>query len=413
MANMLLLSRGTGGDIFPFIQLGKVMRDRGHAVTVMTNCLFAVIVQEAKLDFLALDSVDDTEPSPQEFARFQNTAYPSDKLYRKYLHSALIKECQALNYIMQCQAINDWRRSNDTVLVAHHSSHLLAQVIAERFNIPYVMVFLTPYSLAILSAYEEFYKSQADGINQLRSMVDLSPVSDWHQWLRKADRRLAIWPEWFAPTGPEESTNASRIGFIQCNDLKKDPIPGELQWIRGSVRPPILITHGTSPALLNFFEACVEACRILDYPGIIVTNNENLSSIRLPDQVRWFKYSSNVSVIPHTSAIIHHAGIGTSALALAAGIPQLALAYGFDQPENARRLQALGVAEYLPPFQWQPEIIAGALHRLMTSSVVKERCNHFACHSDNSGSAITACRAIEELLPGQYSASGETAVNET
>jgi UDP:flavonoid glycosyltransferase YjiC (YdhE family) len=73
-------------------------------------------------------------------------------------------------------------------------------------------------------------------------------------------------------------------------------------------------------------------------------------------------------------AVIHHGGIGTLAQALAAGVPQLVLASGFDRPDNATRLQRLGVAEHLPPSCWKPAAAVEALRRLLESPDVRERC---------------------------------------
>jgi hypothetical protein len=48
-------------------------------------------------------------------------------------------------------------------------------------------------------------------------------------------------------------------------------------------------------------------------------------------------------VLPHCAAIVHHGGVGTLAQGLAAGVPQLVMPMGFDQPDNATRSSALGV----------------------------------------------------------------------
>jgi UDP:flavonoid glycosyltransferase YjiC (YdhE family) len=60
-------------------------------------------------------------------------------------------------------------------------------------------------------------------------------------------------------------------------------------------------------------------------------------------------------VLPRALALVSHGGIGTVSQALAAGIPQLVMPLGFDQFDNAARLERLGVAATLPPGpSWPP-----------------------------------------------------------
>ena len=64
--------------------------------------------------------------------------------------------------------------------------------------------------------------------------------------------------------------------------------------------------------------------------------------------MRAFPYVPYSQVFPRAAAVVHQAGIGTLAQALRAGRPQLIVPVAFDQPDNARRAQALGVARVLP-----------------------------------------------------------------
>jgi UDP:flavonoid glycosyltransferase YjiC (YdhE family) len=62
---------------------------------------------------------------------------------------------------------------------------------------------------------------------------------------------------------------------------------------------------------------------------------------------------------------VHHAGIGTSAQSLAAGIPQLAMPMTHDQPDNAARLEKLGVARVVPASRFTVRRAAAALDELI------------------------------------------------
>jgi hypothetical protein len=103
--------------------------------------------------------------------------------------------------------------------------------------------------------------------------------------------------------------------------------------------------------------------------------------------------------MPYMGAVIHHGGLGTLSNALAAGIPQLVLAVGGDRPDNGLRLQKLGVGEFLPRSQWQPDIIADTLSRLVASPSTREHCQDVSRRVLESDPVNAACSVIESLIP--------------
>src|SRR3972149_1600205 len=56
MANILLTTIGGGGDLFPMVHIGRLLKARGHFVTMFTHCYYADAVSRAGLDFVALDT---------------------------------------------------------------------------------------------------------------------------------------------------------------------------------------------------------------------------------------------------------------------------------------------------------------------------------------------------------------------
>jgi UDP:flavonoid glycosyltransferase YjiC (YdhE family) len=53
-------------------------------------------------------------------------------------------------------------------------------------------------------------------------------------------------------------------------------------------------------------------------------------------------------LLPRAAAILHHGGLGTTARALQAGIPQVISPIGFDQPDNGHRVELLGAGRVVP-----------------------------------------------------------------
>jgi UDP:flavonoid glycosyltransferase YjiC (YdhE family) len=161
----------------------------------------------------------------------------------------------------------------------------------------------------------------------------------------------------------------------------------------------VLITHGTSrPEIADFFDAGASACRALGRPALVVTPHADLAARCAGEGVFHYGHLPFATLMPRLGAVVHHGGIGTSAQALACGVPQLILPFGFDRPDNAARLRRLGGADSLPPVRWRPELVADSLRRLLESSEVGERCAELARIRPRVEPAAAACRVIEAAL---------------
>jgi rhamnosyltransferase subunit B len=97
-----------------------------------------------------------------------------------------------------------------------------------------------------------------------------------------------------------------------------------------------------------FWRAAIAAARALGRRAILLTGSPENELGPLPATVRVFDYLPYSAVFPRAAATVHSGGIGTLAQALAAGRPQLIVPVAFDQPDNARRAVALGVARSVP-----------------------------------------------------------------
>jgi UDP:flavonoid glycosyltransferase YjiC (YdhE family) len=94
---------------------------------------------------------------------------------------------------------------------------------------------------------------------------------------------------------------------------------------------------------------------------------------------------------------VHHGGIGTLSQALAAGIPQLVMPRGFDQPENAATLERLGVGATLSTERYRAPHLAKTLQALVTRAEVADRCRHWAERMRGVDALNAAAHEIERL----------------
>jgi len=389
MANIVLVTLGSDGDIRPFVRLGRALKARGHSACLLTHADYAELAAQNGLDFVALDTHAEYEQFIAEAPSFNS---PTGLLagYQKYFLPKLLATHQL---------IETGAHADETVLVAHHNMRLAAQLSAEKLGRPLVIAFAWPSQITNLSLLAEFFQTQiSPELNRLRGELGLAPVKDWAAWLLQSPvLNLALWPDWFASAGPGWPPELIRTGFLV--DAASAPLPPEVEAFLEGTPPPVLITGGTGNFVSSdFYTASAEGVRRVGRRGILVACYPDYVPANLPGEILRINYLPYGTALPRMGAIIHHGGIGTCAQALAAGIPQLILGVGADRPDNAFRLQHLGVAEFLPPPRWQPASVAEALQRLLSQAEVRERCQALAERIRTVDSAPAACEAIEKFI---------------
>jgi UDP:flavonoid glycosyltransferase YjiC (YdhE family) len=72
-------------------------------------------------------------------------------------------------------------------------------------------------------------------------------------------------------------------------------------------------------------------------------------TIPAPANVHVVRCAPHAEVLRHAAAAVGHGGHGTTIKALAAGVPQVVIPAGRDQPDNAARVQAAGAGIRLSP----------------------------------------------------------------
>jgi UDP:flavonoid glycosyltransferase YjiC (YdhE family) len=106
-----------------------------------------------------------------------------------------------------------------------------------------------------------------------------------------------------------------------------------------------------------------------DHPGdVVLTVGDHVDPAELgpqPDNVHIERYIPQAATLPHVDVVVSHGGSGSVLGALAHGLPMVIIAMGADQPLNAARCQALGVARVLDPIAASPEDVREAVQAVL------------------------------------------------
>jgi len=160
--------------------------------------------------------------------------------------------------------------------------------------------------------------------------------------------------------------------------------------------PPLVFALGSSAVMVagGFWARAIDAARRLGCRAILVTGPNPRLPDPLPPGMIAADYLPYSALFARARAIVHSGGIGTLARALAAGHPQLIVPVAFDQPDNARRAAALGVARCVPFARATGPRMARALEALLGSPQATERAAGVARVIGGEDAAGTACDAL-------------------
>ncbi len=185
-------------------------------------------------------------------------------------------------------------------------------------------------------------------------------------------------------------------GFPLFDEVGQHELDPGLERFLGKGTPPIAFTPGSAHRhAAEFFSAAIDATDKLGRTCLLFTRHGDQIPRDLPDHARHEAFVPFSTVLPRCAAIVHHGGVGTCAQGLAAGIPQLIMPMGFDQPDNVTRLQRLGVASWVVPQRFTGDRVAGALNELLTSKKVAESCRRWKEKLAEGDPVRETCELIE------------------
>src|SRR5215471_5568261 len=409
--DVLLSTIGSAGDVHPMIALGIGLKQRGHHATVITNEFFQQQVRDAGLDFVALGTTREAEE-----------AIADPRLWHKTKSFACIVERAIAPNIDRLYQTIQGRRKPNTV-VAASALCFGARVAQENLGVPLASVHLQPAIIRSLvdggqqgripmgPSVPRFVKKAvfwlldkvwgdrllAPPINSFRASVGLPPVRRiLRDYVHSPQMVIGLFPKWFASIQPDWPPNTHLAGFVLHDDSERQTVGAEVEQFLAGGSPPLVFTPGSAAATLkDFFRESVEACRIGGHRAMLVTNFPEQLPGNLPSEVRHFSYLPFSQILPRCSALVYPGGIGTMAQAIKAGIPHLVVPHGHDQPDNALRIERLGLGFGIYPERYKAPRVVRALKELLASSQLRARCAEYSGRVDSSAAIQVTCNLIE------------------
>jgi rhamnosyltransferase subunit B len=370
----LLCACGTKGDLLPLLALGAELAARGQRCHMLGNDGLAERAAELGVPYtvVAPAHVDNLLDLEQNFARY---VFPAYEPTLRGIEGALAQGEELVLVVRTC-----------------YSAAVLA---AERHALPLSRVYLAPSQVRSCEAPPVPWRARASGalgkafrryelpkiyeaweknpfllgtINAHRRDLGLCAIDSILDHEVLVDHNLGLFPSWYgAPASDWHPMDL--VGFPV--PAPRGALPTRLSELIERHGRPLVFTPGTGVSeATRFFAEARRCCELLGRPGIFLSPSLSQGAVAHADRIQHFDFVDLGLLLPHAALLVHHGGIGTTARAIAHGVPQIISPQAYDQPDNAARVAELGVGAVLQPEAFQGEALAALARSLFESAPV-------------------------------------------
>lgn len=410
---------GSLGDLHPYVAIARELARRGHRPRIASFAEYREAVEAAGVEFA---------PMRPALSGFGDLAATMEKLVDPWRGLEFLVRGMIMPHLRD--SYEDLAHaSRDADLLVTHPLAFAGPLLAQKEGLTWVSTTLSPMTL--LSAIDPplfpmvpwlrwtrllgvanyrmvfripraLVRRWEAPLRAFRAELGLPPTNQLAQFEGQFSPRLhlALFSSVLASPQPDWPANTLVCGFPRYDGAPLDPaMQSELDAFLASDDPPIVFGLGSSAVIVagEFWRAAIEVAQVLKRRAILLTGNPREHFGPVPPTVKVFQYVPYSAVFPRAAAIVHSGGIGTLAQALAAGRPQLIVPVAFDQPDNARRTVALGIARSLPFRKATAAAMTRELDALLAAADGAARARAIGGDVAREDGAIAASDALEGI----------------
>jgi len=382
---VLIVAVGSRGDVAPFTGLGAALQADGHSVTIAGYEMFAGLVTDCGLAFRALPG----DPRLLEAARWRRGGTgPLGAVRLVRLIADHLREVHA-------GILAAARQGTDVLLLAGLSA-IGGYHIAQGLGLPSLGLGLQPVNptgefppsivaarslgrlgnraagqaLVVLGA-----PALAGPIRELRADLGLPRLGTREAIFGQQD--AARWPAFHGfspavvPRPADWRDGLEVVGYWWPERPAGWSPPADLENFLSAGPPPVFIGFGsmTPDDADRLGGVAAEAGRQAGVRMVIQAGRAGLAAAsQSPGDSIAIGDMPHDWLFPQLAAVVHHAGAGTTAAGLRAGVPAVGVPMIGDQPFWAARLAALGTGPRPIPYR---RLSAGALAAAITDAVTR------------------------------------------
>ena len=230
----------------------------------------------------------------------------------------------------------------------------------------------------------------ASHVNPLRAGLGLLPVRTIEDVYLAATTVLAFTAEPFEYPRSDWPAKLRLVGPGLWEPHADPPA-----WLEDVRRPLVLVTCSTLfQNDRRLVEAACAAFAGEPFDVVVTTADVDPSGLRAAPNVRIERFVPHFPVLERSTCVVCHAGMGITQKALAHGVPVVAVPFGRDQPEVARRVEVARAGVRLPA----RKLGAASLRQAVDTAIARRPgAERIATAFAAAGGAEAAAAALEEL----------------
>lgn len=415
---VLILTRGTYGDVLPYVALAKGLVEVGHEVTLCAPASSASIECNDGIDVVPLDDVARKtlgDPEARKLIMAKGGVRRVRKMATYFKHVVKPQMARQIKSVITVA-------ERGTDIIVHHPL-APGRMIAEHLEVPSVVSCLQPawvptklFPNPFLPAWpdsamnrhsyrfnplhirmEELLMERlckAAGLPGSRAVSNRSrlskarPSTVLHAFSQHALPSPLDYPDWvhtvgfwFVSPAPDWKPPRDVIEFLDAGDT------------------PVYIGFGSMVGVdpRHTGHLVAEAIRLAGVRAVVAPGWGGIDTDGFDENVLVIDHIPHSWLFPRMSAVVHHGGAGTTAAALASGRPQVVCPFVDDQTFNARRMHVAGVSTSpLPQKQLSAELLACAIRRVLSDRIASRRARELGrlvCTEDGVAKAVGVLEA--------------------
>jgi rhamnosyltransferase subunit B len=421
-ARIVFSTWGSLGDLHPYLALAVELQRRGHRTSVATLGGWREHVERTGVGFHPIPpDIPQDEAVAREMVRRVLDAWEGPQ----YLLQEVLGPCMRQSYDALMAAVS---ADGGADMLVSHQIPLAAPIVAEVTGIRWVSAVVQP--LAFLSRYDPPSPPQAPWLRPLAALHPsvAAAVHSLGRYMTRSwpsavyDLRLslglarganplfegqhspalvlALFSRLLAAKQADYPPQTLVTGFPFYDDGDQRPASPELLRFLDAGEPPLLFTLGSSAVWIagDFYRASIDAALALNRRALLLCGDAAPTlGEGLPASIGVFDYAPHGAVMPRAAVTVHQGGVGTTGQSLRSGHPALVVPFGQDQPDNARRSVALGMARTVARGAYARRV-RGELSQLLGNPAYAARAAKVGEIVRAENGTATACDAIERVL---------------
>jgi len=406
---VFLVTRGSHGDIYPYLAVATELKKRGHEVTLSLPEIFEKEAKASGVNYL-LQQSDDINGMLEDAAQTSQ----STTSILKWVKRVIDKQFEQFVPVLQQ---HDILVSSNTEFAAVSIAEYCGKPIVRTAYAPLIPgkkipppiiplsstnALLTPGVMwKLLNLGTNFMVRKT--LNKNRIKLGMQPIKTYGEHAAGKANNYLMHSRYLGSTDPDWIYPWKIGGYCFNNSFEYDKEAYEelIGFIRQDERPTLFFTLGSCDAKHKnlFCERLLNVCVDLGYKLLIGSGWSKTGSnlINKKDVYLMDKPIPHNIIFPYCDAVIHHGGSGTTHSVAYAGKPQMIIPLIIDQDYWASRLKELNIGPGRIKISVQEKKLKEKVKDLVTNPVYCQNAALLADKMKGEEGIATLCDYIESF----------------